>query len=176
MRKCVRALLVLSLTIHWAGLAWAAPKDDAWAGYRFLLGEWIGEGNGSPGKGSGQCSFTLDLQDKVIVRKNHADYPASGGRPAFAHDDLMVIHHGQDGKQAKARYFDNEGHVIQYTITPSEDGRKLTFVSDAASNAPRFRMTYTRSEADTMHLKFEIAPPGKPDDFKTYIEAGLHRK
>src|SRR5205823_11916691 len=52
-----------------------------WAAYRFLLGEWIGEGKGGPGQGKGAFSFTTELQGKVLVRRNRADYPAAGGRP-----------------------------------------------------------------------------------------------
>jgi hypothetical protein len=41
--------------------------------------------------------------------------------------------------------------------------------------APRFRLTYVREEDDLVAIKFEIAPPGKPDQFTTYLE-GKARK
>jgi len=31
-------------------------------------------------------------------------------------------------------------------------------------------MTYTKIGADSVTEKFEIAPPGKPDQFATYME------
>ena len=43
-------------------------------------------------------------------------------------------------------------------------------------SAPRFRLTYTRADAARLKLKFEIAPPGKPDQFAPYIEATARRK
>jgi hypothetical protein len=175
MTQRLRTWLALVVTFSLAGMG-AAPKEDAWSPYRFLLGEWVGAGGGSPGKGSGTFSFALDLQGKVIVRKNHAEYPATGGRPAFAHDDLMVISQGQGGKPAQATYYDSEGHVIRYTVTPSADGKAITFVSDSAPSAPRFRLTHALSEGGTMTIKFEIAPPGQPDGFKTYLEGSATRK
>jgi len=51
-RSCiVSALAILSLS---AGSAATLPADNAWEPYRFLVGEWTGEGDGEPGKGSGQ--------------------------------------------------------------------------------------------------------------------------
>lgn len=167
-----QAVLVIALALA-PGYA-RATADDPWAPYRWLLGEWVGEGSGGPGQGSGGFTFTLELQEKVIVRKNHADYAAQGGRPAFRHDDLMVIARPEEGT-AKASYWDSEGHAIRYHVSPSPDGT-VTFLSDAAERGPRYRLTYTRGEGGTVAIKFEIAPPGKPDGFKTYIEARARRK
>src|SRR5258707_656283 len=89
----------------------ATKLDSKWAA---LVGEWAGEGGGNPGNGSGTSSFQFDLQKQVLVRRSHSEYPASGGRPATVHDDLMVIYPGT-GQESRAMYFDNEGHAIEYT-------------------------------------------------------------
>ena len=112
----------------------------------------------------------------ILVRKNRAEYPAAGGRPAAVHEDHMVIHPSKDGHGAKATYWDNEGHVILYAVTPSEGGKVLTFLSDVAAGEPHFRLSYVKGEKDTVTIKFEVAPPGKPEGFKTYIEAKARRK
>lgn len=158
------------------GSAPADTKDDSWAAFRFLLGEWVGEGDGKPGQGSGGFSFAPDLGGKVLVRKNRNDIPAANGRPAVTHGDLLIIYRGSDGKRNKAIYFDNEDHVIQYTVTASGDGNALTFVSDAVPSQPRFRLTYTKGKGETVSIKFEIAPPGKAEEFKTYLEGTARRK
>jgi hypothetical protein len=115
-------------------LAGAAPAG-LWQPLEFLVGEWRGEGSGGPGQGSGGFTFAWDLQKAVLVRKNHAEYPAQQGRPAAVHDDLTVI--SVEGDRLRADYWDNEGHVIRYAVG---------------------------------------APPGKPEAFKTYIEAGARRR
>lgn len=143
-------------------------------GWRFLMGEWVGEGGGQPGQGSGWFSFLPDLQQKVLVRRNHSEFPAQGGRPAAVHDDLMVV--WREGADAtRAIYFDNEGHVIRYTVELAADARSAVFVSEPGAG-PRFRLTYRETEPGRVSLKFEIAPPDKPDAFSLYIESTARRK
>ncbi len=152
----------------------AMPPAD-WSAYQFLVGEWVGEGAGSPGEGTGGFTFSFDLQKRILVRTNFAEYPAMNGRPAFRHDDLMVVHQ-EPGKPVSAEYFDNEGHVIHYTVTISGDGKSFLFVSDSSSSEPRYRLTNTKEGDDKLVITFEIAPPGKPDAFRQYIKASARRK
>jgi len=150
------------------------PKPVNWDGFRFLLGEWVGEGGGDPGQGVGGFTFSLDLQNTVLVRKNYADYPATKDRPAFSHNDLMVVY--RDGGRFRAVYFDNEQHVINYSVSFPKDSSAVVFTSDPMSGAPRFRLTHTRQGTDSMKITFEIAPPGQPEAFNRYIDAVARRK
>ena len=151
------------------------PKaPDPWAPWRFLVGEWLGEGGGGPGQGTGGFSFQFDLGEKILVRKNYADYPPANGKPAYHHDDLTILY--PEGGAIKATFFDGEGHVIRYAATASLDGKTLTWLSEAVSGTPRYRFTYEKTGADTLDLKFEIAPPDKPEAFATYIRASARRK
>ena len=152
-----------------------AGNGGTWAPLSFLLGEWIGEGGGGPGQGTGGFSFTFDLQKTIVVRKNHAEYPATKDRPAYSHSDLMIIYPQPGGGRLRGMYFDNEGHVIDYAVESSEGRSTVQFRSEASSANPGFRLTYKKTGADTLALKFEIAPPGKPEGFATYIEATARR-
>jgi hypothetical protein len=138
------------------------------------MGEWVGEGTGAPGEGTGGFTFSYDLQNTVLVRKNYANYPATKDRPAFTHDDLMIVY--QESGKTRAIYFDNEQHVINYSVTVSSDSGSIVFVSDAVPSTPRFRLTNTKMSTDKMAITFEIAPPGKPEAFTRYIEAVARRK
>ena len=80
------------------------------------------------------------------------------------------------GKKMRASYFDNEGHVIQYEVTLSEDKKTLTFLNDAAPGAPRFRLTYAKKKDGELGIKFELALPNKPDEFKVYTEGSAARE
>ena len=161
-------IVVLALTL-------AAPQQDAaWAPLQFLAGDWTGEGGGGPGQGSGEFSFQFDLQGKVLVRKNVARYPAAQDKPAVTHDDLMVVY--LESGKVRADYYDSEGHVIRYAVTPSTAGNTAQFLSDAQPSSPRYRLTYSSTGKDSLAIRFEIAPPGKPGAFATYIEAKARRK
>jgi hypothetical protein len=143
--------------------------DHRWAPLAFLIGEWTGEGGGGPGQGSGGFSFLPDQDGKILIRKNRADYPASKDRPAFSHKDLMIVYNEPGEAKLSAIYFDTEDHVIHYTVEPSGDAISVRFVSD------NFRLTYRKTGSDSLALKFEIAPSGKPGAFTTYIDATAHR-
>jgi len=144
--------------------------------YAFLIGDWIGEGNGQPGQGTGYFSIKPDLDGRILVRKNHTEYPATKEKPAFAHDDLMIIYADKPGELSNAIYIDNEDHTIHYTTTFSEDGKNIIFTSTPSAVMPTFRLTYTQLDTATLKLKFEIAPPGHPDTFHLYLEGKVHRK
>lgn len=151
-------------------------SQDLWADWKFLLGEWTaGESSGVPGQaGKGSFTLTPDLQGKALVRKNHAEYPAAGARPAFSHDDLMIIY--RDGGATKAFYDDNEGHVIHYDVTVSPDKKQIVLLSEKREGAPQYRLTYEDVQPGTVKLLFEIAPPDKPGRFIKYVDATVHRK
>lgn len=150
-----------------------AQQAKSCGGLDYLIGEWSGVGSGHPGEGTGGFTFERQLQNKVIVRKNFAEYPASEGRPAYRHDDLMVIYEDA-AKNRRADYWDNEAHVIRYVVNVSPDGCTITFESPKSATDAAYRLTYTIQSPDTLSIAFQIAPPGK--DFGSYINASAKRK
>jgi len=178
MNRTVRVLLLITV----AGLlprtiaSSAQETTSGWARFEFLFGDWVGEGGGQPGQGIGEFSFHPGLQNRILVRKSYAAYPPTKDRPASRHEDLTVVYKDSDSAPLRAIYFDNEGHVINYSITISPNRKTIEFVSDVLPSNPRFRLTYVKTGSDTLTLRFEIAPPGKPDSFSTYIEAKAKRK
>jgi len=174
-RICSTALIALCAILFFIAPVNAQQQPPMnWNAFKFLIGEWVGEGTGAPGEGAGGFTFSYDLQNTVLVRKNYANYPATKDRPAFTHNDLMVVY--QEMGKTKAVYFDNEQHVINYSVTVSADSNSVVFVSDVIPSAPRFRLTNTKAGADKISITFEMAPPGKPESFARYIEATARRK
>jgi hypothetical protein len=135
----------------------------------FLLGAWEAPG---PNQSSGHTVFALSLQDQVILRHNSADYPAAEGKPATRHEDLMVIY--PVGNVLRADYYDSEGHAIRYVVLPAGAGRVL-FLSDLIEKEPRYRLTYVLQPDGTLAGAFEVAPPGQPDAFKSYLTWQAHK-
>jgi hypothetical protein len=126
----------------------------------------MGEGSGQPGQGGGIFSFTFDLDKKILVRKSHSEYPADGNRPKVVHEDLMIIYQDTSGSPSKAIYFDNEGHIIDYSIVCND--KSIVLTSNKLPNVPVFRLTYTLLENKTINTKFEMSQDG--EKFMTYIE------
>jgi len=151
----------------------SSSKPD-WSAFQFLLGEWTGEGSGDPGQGNGSFTFSLELQDQIIVRRNQSDYPETKTHAAFSHNDLMVIY-PESGKPSSAIYFDNEGHTIQYKTNIAENGKSIIFTSDSLPAKPRFQLTYNSISNASLLITFKIAPPSKPNSFAKYIEGRAHR-
>jgi hypothetical protein len=151
-----------------------ASEPPDWTFWRGLLGEWTGGGEGDPGQGVGSFAFAFDLQGRILVRRNRTDFPATKNRPPFFHEDLMIVYPGP-GNLSRAVYFDNEGHVIHYAVTVFPAERKVTLISDPDPLAPRFRLTYRLKGSDAVTVRFDIAPPGKPDDFSFYLQGTARR-
>lgn len=160
------ATICLSMLFHTA----ISQSNMAWKNWSWLMGTWKGEGNGRPGQGSGTFSFTPDLDQHILVRKAHSEYPSASGKAAV-HDDLLIVYMGNAQAPDRAIYFDNEGHTIQYTITVRE--KDIVFLSDVKPGVPVFRLTYTLLDPETVNTTFEMAQNGS--DFTKYIE-GKSRK
>jgi hypothetical protein len=164
----------LLLAILFSGLlnSGFSQHNISWDKWDWLTGEWIGEGSGIPGQGGGSFSFTFDLDKKILVRKSHSEYPATTSKSATIHDDLMIIYPDNTGTPGKAIYFDNEKHVIQYSITNSD--KSIRFISDEKAVAPVFRLTYTYVDDFTVNTKFEMSQDGVT--FLTYVEGKSKKK
>ncbi len=180
--KCLSSTLILCLVCVTHGDAGSGSraqesnKADVWAPLEFLVGDWVGEGSGEPGRGSGGFTFKYDLDKKILVRINYAEYPATKDRAAFTHRDLMLVYPDSTGHALRAIYFDNEGHVINYSVSVSQNPEVIRFTSDPSPSSPRYRLSYAKTSSAIVSIRFEIAPPGKPDVFSAYIEAVARRR
>jgi len=161
--KKILALIIALLAI--SSISFGQQKLS-WDNWNWLMGTWIGEGGGQPGQGGGTFSFSLDLNNKILVRKSHSKYPAVENKAAVVHDDLMIVYPDFNGRATNAIYFDNEGHTINYKITYSDNSIVLT--SEKNQNIPIFRLVYTLLENNTVDTKFEMSQDGVK--FMTYVQ------
>jgi hypothetical protein len=169
--RAVAALCLIIVAL--SGRVSAQPAPD-WRAWDMLIGEWIAdEGHGEPGTATAASfSFSLDLDRRILVRRDHSEYAATKDRPSTRHDGLMIIY-AQSPARFAATSFDNEGHVIEYSIDIASPSR-IVFTSAAQSGQPRYRLTYD-AMAGGVKIAFAIAPPNKPDAFAIYVEGTAHR-
>jgi len=175
MKKGIVPACIVLLFCH-SLLAQPAAPGVTWDSLKFLIGKWVVEVDAETGQqGSGSASFEAGLQGQVLVRKNHAEYRAAKDRTAIVHDDLTVIYSDRPTGLFRAFYTDNDGNVINYTVSVSSDGKSAVFLGDAVPATPRFRLTYALTERDRMTFTFEMVPPGKPEQFQRLIAGAMKR-
>ena len=164
----LRILIVLL-----AVCAWGQQSADRWKDFRFLIGDWKGEGGGaSTGPGAGAYTFLPELDGKILVRRSSSDY---AGNPATHHEDVMTVYRESEAESPRAVYFDNEGHVIHYRIEVDAAAKTVRFISLPRPGEPRYRLTYRETAKDVVAGLFEVAPPGNPEKFTKYLEWAARR-
>jgi hypothetical protein len=167
--------LLLSLFLMIGSITVSGQKSPgAWEKWEFLFGEWAGEAAGQPGQGIGTFSFKPDLDGNILVRRSHTEFPAANKRPAFNHDDLLIVYKNQAGFPSSAIYFDNENHTISYLVALTDNS--VVFTSEVSGNVPRFRLTYTKLDTKKLNVRFEMASLQNPEKFKIYLEGQCVRK
>jgi len=144
----------------------SAQNVPDWGKWSWLIGDWVGEGGGQPGQGNGTFSFSFDLDNNILTRKSHSEYPATANNPKIIHNDLMIIYIDSNAEPTKAVYFDNEKHTIFYSVTYAINS--IVFTSEKSSSTLVFRSVYTQLDAETVNIKFEISQDGIK--FMTYVE------
>jgi hypothetical protein len=168
----VAAILMAALAAPAPARAGSPPAPLA--SLDFLVGDWTGGGGGTPGQAEGGTTFAPALQGRVLIRTNFAVTPATATTPSSRHDDLMVVH-ADDRGVVRADYYDNEGHVIRYTVTSPQAGQ-VVFTSEATAEGPQFRLTYETGAAGVVKGTFAFAPPGKPGAFTPYLKWEMTRR
>lgn len=154
-------------------VAGGAPTQSEWNQLARLLGAWVADtgSGGKPGAAiRGGETWSTDLENHVLVRRDHSEYAATLDRAAFRHDGLMVL--ARAAGEWVAHSFDNEGHVIDYRVMANDTA--VVFTSSADASMPQFRLTYRPRGAEYVET-FEIAPPGHAGAFQPYVAGRLRR-
>ncbi len=165
-QKTMKLKLIITITLLGLLTVTYGQQSSGWDKWNWLIGNWQGEGSGQPGEGGGFFSFDFRLDNKILERKSHSEYPATDKKPLIIHDDLMIVYQDYSGNPSKAIYFDNEGHIINYTISYSD--KSIVLTSDKIPNVPLFRLSYFLLDNETINTKFEMSNDGL--NFMTYIE------
>ena len=169
-------ILIISSSLHLKAFAQDKTVDNTWDNWQFLMGDWVSVQTGEPGEGTAFFSFYLHLDSNVLYRADHNEFPATDTRKAFYHDDILIIYKESSDIPNKAIYFDNENHVIHYNIEYPEKNKSIILSSEESKGKPRQKLSYFLNDDGSLKIKFELATPDKPDDFKVHVEGTARKK
>jgi hypothetical protein len=161
-------------------VAQTAPqqKADPWEHLRVLVGNWRGESEGQPGKGSVARSYSFVLNGQFLQERNVSTYPPQEKNPkGEVHEHWTMFSHDRARKVSVMRQFHTEGFVNQYVL-PLDYATKSGFVfeSEGFENLPagwKARERYEIVSVDEFTETFELAPPGQP--FEVYSRTRFKR-
>jgi hypothetical protein len=147
----------------------AQPADPFQQLY-FLLGTWDAKTVNNPAvTARGAYTFRVELNGHVLGRHSTSSSAGCKGPVDFdcEHGDLLYIYADAPGQPLHAIYFDNEGHVIHYTVSAAT-ATTAELLSDPAQRGPQFRLFYELNGV-VMSGKFQMRMPGQ-QDWRSYLE------
>jgi hypothetical protein len=148
----------------------ASQPTNPFQPFSFLIGTWEAKTVNTPDvTAGGTYTFQLELKNHILARHSIANSAACKGPADFncEHGDLLYIYADAPGQPLHAIYFDNEGHVIHYTVT-APTATTAEFLSDASEPGPQFRLLY-ELKGTVMAGKFQMRMPGQ-QDWRPYLE------
>lgn len=171
-------LFVLLLAVPFVGRGQAPNQDSVWKPLMFFVGNWTGQAEGDPGKGTYERQYRFIFNNKFIEVRNKSTWaPTATNAKGEVHEDIGYISYGKARRVFVLRQFHIEGFVNQYKLDSiSPDGRTIVFVSEAIENIGagwRARETYQRAGDGEFSETFALAAPNK--DFEVYTKAVLKR-
>ncbi len=154
----------------------SAGAQDPWAPLRVLVGEWTGESDGEPGKGTVKRTYGFVLGDRFLHERNVSTYPPQPKNPkGEVHEHWSFFSHDRARSALVLRQFHQEGFVNQYVAQEGSVGT-LVFEGEAIENVPsgwKARETYEILSQDEFVETFELAAGGTP--YEVYSRARFKR-
>ena len=142
---------------------------DQWQALKFLEGTWEAKTQQAASKisASGSYTFREDLDGHILARHTNTNKCKGPVDYDCDHSDLLYVYEDNAGQRLKAIYFDNEGHVIHYSVS-SPAPSSAVFLSDPTSSGPQFRLMY-QLKGVVMEGKFQMRMPGKAE-WTSYLD------
>ena len=137
----------------------AAPSP--WSAVQFMVGEWAGESDGQPGKGTVERSYHFVLGDKFLHEQNVSTYPPQPrNEKGEVHEHWSFFSHDRARHTLVFRQFHQEGFVNQYVMVGGSPAGTVVFESEALENVAsgwKARETYQLVSPDEFVETFELA-------------------
>ena len=117
--------------------AQAETALSPWSAIQFMVGEWEGESDGQPGKGTVKRSYRFVLGGKFLHEQNVSTYPPQPkNEKGEVHEHWSFFSHDRARHTLVLRQFHQEGFVNQFAMAPVTAWGALVFESEALENVP----------------------------------------
>lgn len=150
---------------------------NPWSAVQFMAGEWAGESDGEPGKGTVKRTYRFVLGDKFLHEHNVSTYPPQPkNEKGEVHEHWSLFSHDKARHMLVLRQFHQEGFVNQYAMTSGTPTGTVVFESEALENIHpgwRARETYQAVSPDEFVETFELAQAGGA--YEIYSKARFKR-
>src|SRR5689334_14492888 len=83
-------------------------RPDPFQPVRFMVGDWTGEAQSEPGKGSVERQYALILGDRFIEERNTSTYESRDGKPPEVHEHRSIFSYDRTRKTLMLRQFHEE--------------------------------------------------------------------
>ena len=137
-----------------------APQSP-WSAVEFMVGEWAGESDGQPGKGTVRRTYRFVLGGKFLHEQNVSTYPPQPkNERGEVHEHWSFFSHDRARHALVLRQFHQEGFVNQYVMAAGSPAGTVVFESEAFENVPsgwKARETYEVVSPDEFLETFELA-------------------
>jgi|CXWL01.1.fsa_nt_gi hypothetical protein len=161
MNKLAALIALLTSTCAWAEDA----KPNPLAGLHWLQGQWVGIGEGEPGRSAAQRSIECMLDCRYLRSEGRSVYPKQEkNKDGEIHEAMDIWSFDRKRKKLVLRTFDNLGFVTTYVQQDGAAPDTLVLVAEHLENVPsgwKARYTYTFAAPDEYREQFELDPDGK---------------
>jgi hypothetical protein len=147
----------------------AAPDnapENPWAPVQFLVGEWDGDSEGQPGKGTVKRTYRFALLGKFLHEQNVSTYPPQPrNEKGEVHEHWSFFSFDRARRLLVLRQFHQEGFVNQYAQAAASRPGRIVFETEALENVPatwKARETYDVVSPDEFVETFELANGSGP--------------
>ncbi len=161
----MKRAIVLILVIPFLAAAFQADKGDVWKPLRFLEGHWEGRGDGMSGVSTVVQEYVFVLGGNFLRMTTKSEFKPQEKNPTGEiHEDLGIFSYDSGRGKFILRGFYVEGFVNRYVGEVTEDGRTLTFETEAVENAPsgtRAKLVFLRTDDNGLEQSFHVSFPGR---------------
>jgi hypothetical protein len=138
---------------------------DIWEPLRYLEGTWEGKGDGMSGVSTVVQEYEFILNGNFMRMTTKSVFKPQEKNPeGEVHEDIGFFSFDRARRQFIMRGFYVEGFVNHYAGTVSEDGKTVTFETEAVENAPpgtRAKLVFVRTGERELEQSFHVAWPDR---------------